>query len=535
MTPVQVSEFIMSLSHPFNATHSGTLRVGSKALKQDYLLQIKDSLTEKDSDALIEFIGASKFVSLMRDQNWGESLKCDLADKLLAAEAAKKEAARELAKREKREKQADIGEDLETICLSKGMEPLAQQKLIINIQDPSNSFLYSPDKDHVYKNHSFKFIERKLEQLFGKKAIALLDPIVDERKISYAPNKGRMFEEKTSRGEIVSTFNKWDPAPWARDWEPHRNGKLPEAPGLFKTLMEVLTGSERDRLSIQAWLRDATFTKADPILVLCGIPGIGKNLFTATLGKALVGENNFKSASRGFSRSMFHSNVADCRLFFLDETPLTRSARETLKDYHSGSAAIERKGIDVGDPEPIHASFILANNDKELIQLEFSDRKFYLPDLNNKSLEIVMGKKEAEKFAVDLIAACQDLSFLQDVANYLSYTFPEGSSRNFYKNTTVFTEVCTASLPSWFASVKNLHELSYKSSGRVVVSSGDVLRGIRHKPSQDQAHKKLTQYAINTRDNFATTILHRDNSWSFIFNPSSTETSPGTSGEELHI
>jgi hypothetical protein len=453
----------------------------------------------------------------MDDQTWCESLKCDQVDRLLAAEVAKTEAARELAKREKREKQSDIKDELETLSLCEGMEPLANQRLIINIQDRKRSFLYSPQKDHIYANHSFEFIEKKLESYFGRKAIDLLTQTnVDECKISYVPNMDRMFKDEDSN-EDTQIFNIWSPAPWAVGWEAYKNGKSPEAPDLFKTLMEVLTESERDRQSLQSWLRDATFTKADPVLVLCGIPGIGKNLFTAILGKSLVGEKNFKSATRGFSRTQFHSNVANCRMFFLDETKLTESARETLKDYHNGRAAIERKFQDVGDPEDIYASFILANNDKEHIHLEFSDRKFYLPDLNDKSLEAVMGKKEAEKFAVDLITACQDHKFLQDVANYLFHNFPEGSSRNFFKKTKAFNDVCTASLPSWFASVKNFHELSYKNSGVTVVNSGDVLRGIRHKPSQDQAQKKLAQYTINTGDNFATTVLHKDNSWSFIF------------------
>jgi hypothetical protein len=532
MLPGQVAEFIFKLNHPFNATTAKSLRVGTKHIKQDFLIQIRSHLGPEEAAQLSEFIGPSLFLDKMVDQNWGEALKSALVELMLGAEAAKKEAleasrieAKRIdAEKKKADKNRLLEIPLDQSYLSEEIdEPLSEQKVIINIEDISKSFLYSPSQDKRY-SHSFEVIKDSLSDVFGSRKgwDIYRQTNSSQCRLSYYPNRPRIFKEE---GEQI--FNEWSPAPWAVGWEHYRNGKLPEIPELFKILIHSLTEVERDRRSIQAWLRDATFTRADPVLVLCGVPGTGKNLFVEHLGKALVGEKNFNSASRGFSRSQFHVGVTNCRMFFLDETKLTESARETLKSYHNGRAAIERKGIDVGEQEKLWASFVLANNVEASIELQYPDRKFYLPDLNPKSIEATMGEKAARKFAKEFIEACASNDFLGEVANYLYHNFVEGESSDFHKQTEVFNRICLRSLPVWFNTIREFYKAQGLDGVKKIINSGDALRGLRNKPSYVEANELLEQYQKFTKDNFASALLHRDGSWSFIFNPDSKSTDSG--------
>jgi hypothetical protein len=499
------------------------LKLGQNPVKSKYLQAILERLDSEGAERLTSFIGAN-IVKFLRDTSLDNELGEALTTKLLAAAEAAKMV-------ESRAKQSLIDDQLADVKYNDQMEkPLSQQFLIINSKSRRQSFLYEPDGD-IKHDFSYENIMMRLDLLLGKKgAEAWQRTNSRDCTLIYEPHEQKIFKV----GHI-EFFNTWDPAPWAKDWKPYKNGKSPEAPELFKTLLSFLTGNEEDAWCLQAWLRDMTFTRADPILVLCGDPGIGKNIFVDLVGKALVGDGNTKGATRGFSRSQFHSTVTLCRLFFLDETKLTESAKETLKTYHNRSVTVERKFENVGDSEKMHASFVLANNKRESIEFDFADRKFYAPDLGTVSIHEALGPEKDHEFYTAMAAACQDHEFLRELASYLYYTFPEGSSRRFRKKTATFKDICFQSMPKWLRNLKRNYDDRKLGGKSVYIPSIDALRGIRDKPIADDAAKTIKQYVKDTGDNFAEVKSYADGSWGIVFNPGSKEESSGQSGEELHI
>lgn len=258
-------------------------------------------------------------------------------------------------------------------------------------------------------------------------------------EIGYSPVEKRIFWPDKHR----RVFNTYKDPEWRRVWS-KPVGKV-EIPDLFKDFMQALFPQKTDQGTVAAWIRDAVFGRAEPILVLSGSPGVGKNILAEHIGASLVGLNNYRSATRGFGKSYFHNGVSQCRLFLLDEMNLTHDARESLKAYHNGKSTIERKGVDAGDPEQIFASFVVANNYPQYIKLEYSDRKFYVPELTTTPLTESLGQAKID----ELIACLKREDFLSDLAGYLYTRFRQGQASKFKKNE-VFRQLCLNSYPPWF-------------------------------------------------------------------------------------
>lgn len=392
---------------------------------------------------------------------------------------------------------------------------LADVRLVIPPRH-RDSFLWHEEEDRIFP-YTWDYLKERIMSAVGKKGF---DAFITERgleaKLGYEPFKPRVTEHADDDEQTV--FNLWTPAPWAKGWEaPQRNCKTPDAPELFRFLVDNLARDDASKRMIERWLRDAIFSRAEPILILCGSPGTGKNLLVEEMAASLVGKKNFHVGQRGFRRSQFHANVASCRLFYLDEQPLTEAMRETLKSYHNGLAAIERKFVDVIEPERIHASFVLSNNAKSFICLEHNDRKFCVPDLSPESLEQKHGRDATHEFAQDLKDACETDTFLEEVANYLYLTYEEGESATFPKTET-FYACCMNSYPAWCKDLKNFHDEHFPLES-IALDSKVALKGCQRRPSFTDAKEALDRYWENTRSRFAYPYRRKDGSWYIVMNP----------------
>lgn len=386
-------------------------------------------------------------------------------------------------------------------------EPLSSLKLILNVNKKRRSALYETGKDLLHY-YDYEVITDRLEQLLkGDELGAWLSRNVVDCKFGYAPFQPRIFHDELTDHKIL---NGWTDAAWKKDYT---IGVTPECPPELAKFMQCFVKYEEDRRYMLAWLRDCCFGRAWPILVLCASPGVGKNLFV-NIAKALVGSHNYRESSRGFANSAFHNNVADCRLFFLDETNLSPQARDTLKSYHNGTAAIERKGVDVGDPEPLHASFVVANNFKEKITLEYTDRKFYAPQLSAVPLLEQMSQEEVDHFVRDLLT---DDAYIQKIAAYLEHNFRPKESEKFKKGE-FFKTLCINSYPAVFKrfimACKQMSTFTQKSlttmNSRNKAEALDMQNYLEH--YEKNFGTKLADLTIETNGNWtATSKIYKGN------------------------
>ena len=386
--------------------------------------------------------------------------------------------------------------------------PLSKLKIIYNVKCRRKSAIYDTAADIIYTYDHDLTLDILKARLGVDGRADYLGAHTEYCIFSYVPGKPRIAFDKDGAAEH-KIFNLWSEADWRIGWTPAPQDTLP---ALVEKFFKVFIEDEGDRNSTLAWLRDMTFGKADPILILCGEPGIGKNLFVQKLATALVGKVNYREAARGFKDSSFHNNVSQCRLFFMDEMELTVNARDTLKSYHNGSAAIERKGVDVSDPEPIHASFVLANNFEKYIRLEYTDRKFFAPKLTKRPLEEKMTMNQI-KTLVSKIE--NDRAYLQQIGNYLFHKYAQGDSKDF-KKTEFFEALCVQSYPVWFQrfimSCKAYDKFTNKMFNRTT----------RHASEPHDIKANIEHYKSTFKKPLATMEIRGDGTWvvtSEIFDP----------------
>ncbi len=419
---------VESSTPPITLSKRGKLQIGKEYLQADRGIynRLYKSLSVANKRKILETFGADSlhFGEPDQQQNLESALKSIISG--TPCDFSKKEI-------------SDI--DLSKVFFSELIDcPLDLLKLVVNVEVPKFSVLYDPRHDRVHRVE-YMLIKERLREILGDDAAAWKAANTMDCHFEYIPHKPRFTQD----GQKLSVFNSWTDAEWSKGF----NQESPRKSfGLAQDLTDFLDALMPDKPSQRAtlaWLRDATFGRAYPIMVLCGAPGVGKNILIERVARALVGKNNYRQASRGFTKSVFHNNITHCRLFMLDEMPLSNDARETLKAYHNGTSAIERKGVDVTDPEPIHASIAIANNDYRYIKLEYNDRKFFVPELSSTPLLKSLGQHKIDSLLKNL----EDDSYLLALAEYLYQEFPANSSVSFPK-TPFFRRICESSYPSKF-------------------------------------------------------------------------------------
>lgn len=296
--------------------------------------------------------------------------------------------------------------------------PIKDLKLIYDLANPDNGFLYEPQFDFVHKI-SMRFIQSRMSRLLGKDSYeSWAQSHTEDCYMEYTPFKPRIYLDTQNR---CKKFNLWTEAPWKLDWIPDEKAKIPEVVDEF---LNFLFPDKPSRDCALGWLRDATFGRALQALILCGKPGGGKNTFVEYLAANLVGVSNYRKSPRGFNRSSFHSAITSCRIFFQDEMSLHHDAREIMKDYLNAVATIERKGVDVGEIEKIHASIVVANNYETYLSLEYSDRKFQAPNVADSNLNI-----KGQPFIDTLLDTLKDPIALSNIASYLYFNYKQGQKK----------------------------------------------------------------------------------------------------------
>jgi hypothetical protein len=317
---------------------------------------------------------------------------------------------------------------------------LERVQVLIKADDINQSVMYDPDTDVTYP----------IDYRHRDSVIARHIPDKDMRAqwlrshskscwFMYEPYKPRFFPGKNN----ALVFNQWKPAPWAANRELDPNVK--ELPKDFLTVFEHLFPKPEERKYVLYWLRTAMFSRCKTILLMAGIPGCGKGIFLEKILAQLVGPENWTKASANFESSDFHGDIRGKMIYVLNELKLKYKTKEKLKDLADGTGTLNQKNEKVKGVEEIHASFAMSNNYAEENYMEFSDRKFYVPTLNEKKLDDIYGEEWVTHFAE---VTCLDPDFLHQIASYLKFNITK--NHQVFPKTDLFYKVCEASLPVYF-------------------------------------------------------------------------------------
>lgn len=425
MDAAAVAAFILEHSPPghLRATPSGQLRIHGEKTPVDSILlaRLLDPLGPERRDEALAMAGG---MLAILDTNVGAAIRVALVKALT-----------------KPKERVDLSA---AVFSTEVPIPLSQLKYIHNLNCRQQSLLYWPERDMVYQ-FDHEAVMYRLRGVLGDQLGEWEAERSYDCEIVYEPNAPR--ELAPLKPDAAPRFNTWTAAPWAEGWTPPTT--IPPCPPEVAAYLDAMTGGDKPTIRcLEAWLRDATFSRAKSILVLAGAPGCGKNVFVERLAAALVGRLNFNKAASSFKSKdqRFQASITGCRLFFLDEVYLDDAARDTLKVYHNNEATFERKGIEVGRMEKIHASIVLANNYLSKVKLEFSDRKFYVPVLAKKSLDDTLGVEAKDRLLDELL---KDDGYVRAVADYLYSHYKEGASAKFPK-TGLFKTLCINSYPAQF-------------------------------------------------------------------------------------
>jgi hypothetical protein len=321
--------------------------------------------------------------------------------------------------------------------------PLSNLKIVQIPEKAKTLYLHDEVKDISY-GYNYDVVMDTIRRLIphdGVYSTYLAQQLVHCREI-YSPHAPRFTKDETDH-ECYNTYNL---PPWRVGWQP--DPCVTELHKPTKEFLDHLTNNSKQDLDmILSWVRDAVFYRAKWILVLCGMPGGGKNTLVEQLTANLVGcaasSNNYFKGSRSFLESTFQGAIKRHQLILFDEIHLTESRSETLKDWHNNSGNAEDKYATSKGPVPLSCSIVIATNLLDNLHLKLSDRKYLVPTLTETDLKHAKG----QEFIDGLLEEWKDPEVLRSVASYLYNTYPE--HMDFDKNTPRFLEVCWVSYPEY--------------------------------------------------------------------------------------
>lgn len=272
-------------------------------------------------------------------------------------------------------------------------------------------------------------------------------------------------------GQEVKAFNTYIPPKWKQTKVKVKD----QLPFLFRKLVEHLFPIPLEREYFYSWLYHSLFERAYVYLVLCGIPGSGKNRLGLVL-RALHGFSNTSAGKRSTLIDRFNSQLGESTLVIFDELKYTMDMENTLKEIQNDSISIERKGIDATRSTRIFASLMISNNKPRDNYLAFDARKFAPLVVTSKRLE--------ESLTFDQISRLTnkvenwdhpdfDVKFLKQIARWIKKNANRDLFPNLEYKGPMFWRLCHTSMSRWQKMAAALIlETSEQSTGRLQFVKG---------------------------------------------------------------
>lgn len=314
--------------------------------------------------------------------------------------------------------------------------------------------------DHTHVGRDIKFFMTTPDEFISPVAgpaylassnISYEEAVHRARKVSprYMPRRrAGIHKLPISSGGVLDHYNTYVPPSWKRVTKEGVRDKLPV---LFKKLVWHLFPLESEREYFFAWLYKSLFDRSYVYMILCGIPGSGKNRLKLVL-RALHGHSNSVDGKKASLVDRFNSQFSESTLVWFDELRHNSDMENVLKELQNDSISIERKGVDATKSTQIHASFVISNNKPRDNYLAFDARKFAPLVVANKRLETSMTEDQIDRLTNKVEKEDHpdfDPKFLLQIARWVKRNAKPEKFPNLEYRGPMFWKLCHTSMSRW--------------------------------------------------------------------------------------
>jgi len=187
-------------------------------------------------------------------------------------------------------------------------------------------------------------------------------------------------------------------------------------PPLFEKFFNHLFPIEEERKAVFHWMYWALVDRAQTVLCVPGIQGIGKTILGEKILSAMFGRENWTKAPRSFVSKEFNFFLKDRRIVLVEEIPTPRSredrvfVNEMLKDITNDVVTIEGKGTNSEEIDNF-ANLIVTSNKLRAIPLENPiDRRFLCVSTPKNKLDTVFTPEEYSAFISSLTSVSDEMT-----------------------------------------------------------------------------------------------------------------------------
>lgn len=397
----------------------------SKVVYNKYHLSFPEGVSSQETFILM----VSKHVGrILNDEEISTLIKeakeyCEAIKKQLIAQ-------KELEKIQKKEAEKKAKYDAKR---SQIQDSLSVTGLDISLSNAVDSYAMSlvPISDYGSKKVEFfdaekrEIIDYDEEKYRAKKGMETRADLIRScfsGKIKFDPmNENPIYVEEIN-GLKHQVFNKCNTPKWF--------SRVPTKDNIEGSLIEKLLFNlfpEKESRDVAlSWAYHAYTSRNQTYLMLVGLQGVGKGLFTSLLSQ-LVGPKYTEVCPDSFLKDKFNGAMKDKRLLILDEIDIVESVVGRLKQIANDFVPYEAKGIDSTTIRN-HTSACMTSNSIGEMAVSPQDRRFSAVSIGNIPLLTVMSQALVDELG-EMVRRTQDEEPHEEVINFCHWLLKE------YKNT----------------------------------------------------------------------------------------------------
>lgn len=341
-----------------------------------------------------------------------------------------------------------------------GVVPAEVAHLTLNVDTSSTEQnlkrFFCTTADEFRETHiSGQYYMGKCELVPGQ-AVLLARPVVPK----YMPRRPAGLHPAVNRVTQQTTdyFNNYVPAEWElwKKRNPLEWAKLPaKPPAVIVKLLQHVIPSKEERNYFYSWLYTSMTRRSYVYLVLCGLPGVGKNRLKLLM-RSLHGERNASDGKKetfGANQSKFNSQMEENTFLWFDELKYGPDMEPRMKEYQNDYISIEKKGQDSTRSTEIFCSMVISNNYPRDNYILFNSRKFAALVLGNKPLTAAMLPSEIANISerLDDTHPNFDVRFVAQIAKWITAIGPKyvGNWPNLEYQGPMYWKLAHTSMSRW--------------------------------------------------------------------------------------
>jgi hypothetical protein len=241
-------------------------------------------------------------------------------------------------------------------------------------------------------------------------------------KIKFDPMNEKSIYVEEINGLKHQVFNKCNTPKWLSRVPTKDNieGSL-----IHKLLLNLFPEKESRDVAL-SWAYHAYTSRNQTYLMLVGLQGVGKGLFTSLLTQ-LVGPKYAEVCPDSFLKDKFNGAMKDKRLLILDEIEIVEGVVGRLKQIANDFVPYEPKGIDSTTIRNYTSTCMTSNSIGDMA-VSPQDRRFSAVSIGNLPLLTVMSQALVDELG-EMVRRTQDEEPHEEIVNFCHWLLKE------YKNT----------------------------------------------------------------------------------------------------